>query len=147
MRRRASVVVLLLSWSPVMLAPPAGADTVEMLTSAVQAARSASCGPLRQDPVVQQAAENVNRSNALWLEQMSRAQPVPDAMPLLKDLGYGGSKATILYGAGKNEADSIKALLLQGYLKIPDCSFSDLGVSVMQENSAGWILSTVVLAA
>ncbi|MDM3929473.1 hypothetical protein [Mycobacterium intracellulare] len=113
----------------------------------MQAVRSTSCGPLRADPVVQQAAENTNRSNVLWLEQMSRAQPVPDAMPLLKDLGYGGTKATILYGAAMNEADSIKALLLQGYRKIPDCSYSDVGVSMMQENSAGWILSTVLLAA
>jgi hypothetical protein len=36
--------------------------------------------------------------------------------------------------------------VLQGYLKIPDCSFSDVGVSVLQGNSAGWIMSTVVLA-
>jgi hypothetical protein len=71
---------------------------------------------------------------------------VPDALPLLKDLGYPGSRATILHGAGKNEADSIRALVLQGYLKIPDCSFSDVGISVLQGNSAGWILTAVVLA-
>lgn len=147
MRKCASAAALLLCCTAGFSAFPAAADTVAILTSAVQAARSAHCGPLRQDPVVQQAAENINTSNALWLEQKSRAQPVPDAMPLLKDLGYGGSKATILYGAGKSEADSIKALLLQGYLTIPDCSYRDLGVSAMSENSAGWILSTAVLAA
>lgn len=129
------------------LAPPAAADTVDKLRAAVAASRGASCGPLRDDPIVAEAAYNINVSNDVWLDHGSRAVPVPDAMPLLKDLGYGGSKATILYGAGKTEVNSIKALLLQGYLNIPDCSYNDVGVSVLQGNSAGWILSTVVLAA
>lgn len=127
-------------------APPAAADTVDKLRAAVAAARGASCGPLRDDPIVAQAANEINESNDVWLDQESRAVPVPEAQPLLKDLGYPGSRSTILYGAGKNEVDSIKALLLQGYLKIPDCSYSDVGASVLQGNSDGWILSTVVLA-
>ncbi len=129
------------------LAPPAQADTVDKLRAAVEAAREASCGPLRDDPIVAEAAEVINKSNDVWLDQGSRAVPVPDATPLLKDLGYPASKSRILYGAGKKEADSIKALLLQGYREIPDCSYSDVGVSVLQGNSAGWIMSTVVLAA
>jgi hypothetical protein len=95
---------------------------------------------------VDQVAANVNNSTNLWLDHAARAQPVPDALPLLKDLGYPGSKATILNGAAQNEADSIKALILQGYNKIPDCSFRDVGISVMRGNAAGWILSAVVLA-
>lgn len=129
------------------LAPPAQAGTVDKLRAAVDATREASCGPLHVDPIVQQAADVINESNDVWLDHGSRAVPVPDAMPLLQDLGYPGSKSVILYGAGKNEANSIKALLLQGYREIPDCSYSDVGVSVLQGNSAGWIMSTVVLAA
>jgi hypothetical protein len=129
-----------------VLAPPSAADTVDRLRAAVDAARGASCGPLRDDPIVAQAANEINESNDRWLDHASRAVPVPEALPLLTDLGYDGSAATILYGAGKSEADSIKALLLQGYLKIPDCSYVDVGVSVLQGNSDGWILSTVVLA-
>jgi hypothetical protein len=141
-----SAVLLTFAISAMALAPPAQADTVDKLKAAVDAARAASCGPLQVDPIVEQAADEINESNDIWLDHGSRAVPVPEAMPLLKDLGYGGSKSTILYGAGKNEADSIKALLLQGYRDIPDCSYSDMGVSVLQGNSAGWILSTVVLA-
>lgn len=145
-RRGSSAAMLAIAVLVLALAPPAAADTVDKLRAAVAAARGASCAPLRDDPIVAQAASEINRSNDVWLDQGARAVPVPDALPLLKDLGYPGSRSTILYGAGKNEADSIRALVLQGYLKIPDCSFSDFGVSVLQGNSAGWILSAVVLA-
>ncbi|HEX9832829.1 MAG TPA: hypothetical protein VGA66_07040, partial [Mycobacterium sp.] len=103
--------------------PPAAADSVQLLRDAVAATRAASCNPLGDDPVVTQAAYQINLSNVVWLNHESRAVPAPDALPVLKDLGYQGNKATILYGAGKNEADSIKALVLQGYAKIPDCSY------------------------
>lgn len=146
LRRRSTAAMLTIAILALAVAPPAAADTVDKLRAAVDAARAASCGPLRDDPIVAQAADEINRSNDVWLDQGARAVPVPDSLPLLKDLGYGGSRSTTLYGAGKNEADSIRALVLQGYLKIPDCSFSDVGVSVLQGNSAGWILSTVVLA-
>lgn len=145
-RRGWSSAGLMIAIVGMSLAAPAAADTVDQLGAAVAAARATSCGPLRDDPIVQQTAYEVNKSTDVWLDHGSRAVPVPDALPLLKDLGYEGSKSAILYGAGKNEADSIKTLLLQGYQKIPDCSYSDYGASVLQGNSAGWILSIVVLA-
>lgn len=141
-----SAVMLMLVIVGVSSAPPAAADTVDLLRAAVAAARAPSCGPLRDNPIVQQAADSINESNNRWLNHTSRAEPESDAQPLLKDLGYAGGKSALLFGAGKNEADSIKALLLQGYLKIPDCAYSDYGASVTQDNSAGWILTTVVLA-
>lgn len=141
-----AVTMLAVAIAGTALAPPAQADPVDRLKAAVDAARAASCGSLQVDPIVEQAAKEINESNDVWLDQGSRAVPVPDAMPVLKDLGYPGSKSTILYGAGKTEANSIKALLLQGYRDIPDCSYSDMGLSVLQGNSAGWIMSTVVLA-
>jgi hypothetical protein len=72
---------------------------------------------------------------------------VPDATPLLKDLGYGGTTSAILVGAGSTSADSIKALLLQGYLKIPDCSYVDYGVSLLHNAPKDLILTALVLAA
>jgi hypothetical protein len=96
---------------------------------------------------VQQAADEVNDSTDKWLNHDSRAIPVPDATPLLKDLGYGGTKSAILVGAGNTSADSIKALLLQGYLSIPDCSYLDYGVSSVHNASKDMILTAVVLAA
>lgn len=130
----------------VFVAPPAAADPSEQLKAAVAATRASSCAPLRNDPIVAQAAAELNQSNDDWLDYRVRAEPASDALPLLKDLGYGGAKSAILFGAGKSEADSIKALLLQGYAKIADCAYRDFGASVLQGNSAGWILSIVVLA-
>jgi hypothetical protein len=138
-----SAFAILSTWWP----PQASADASDMLRAAVSAVRGAACAPLREDPIVRQAAEEINESNEAWIDHRSRARPVPDAMPLLNDLGYtGGTRSAILYGAGRNDADSIKALLLQGFSKLPDCSYTDFGASVVQSNSAGWILSVVVLA-
>ena len=131
----------------VLAAPPAAADANDNLRTGVSGLRGTSCGPLRSDPLVEQTAEQVNQSTDKWINHAARAQPVPDALPVLKDLGYGGSKATILSGAGKTDADSIKGLLLQGYLVIPDCSYTDYGASTIYNESKEMLLTTVVLAA
>jgi hypothetical protein len=141
--RASWVAVLALMAASVSAVPPATADSTNDLTAALTATRAVSCGPLRADPMVQQAAADVNDSNDKWLNHVARAVPVPDAMPLLKDLGYGGTKSAILVGAGKT---SIKALLVQGYLKIPDCSYVDYGVSSLRNASKDMILTAVVLA-
>lgn len=146
-QRASWVAVLALIAASVSVAPPATADSTGSLAAAVMAARGVSCGPLRANPMVQQAAEDVNESNDKWLNHAARAVPVPDATALLKDLGYGATTSAILVGAGSTSADSIKALLLQGYLKIPDCSFVDFGVSSLHNASKDMILTAVVLAA
>lgn len=149
-QRNASVVwaaVFAATATVIAVAPVASADPSGTLRAAVTAARGTACGPLRSDAVVEQTADQVNESNDKWLDHAARAAPVPDAMPVLKDLGYGGSKATILYGAGSTDADAIKALLLEGYLKIPDCSYTDYGVSSLHNQSKDIILTTLVLAA
>lgn len=127
-------------------APAAAADS-GTLGAAVTAARPASCPPLKANPIIQEAAAGINRDNDLWLDHASRTEPELDAQPRLHDLGFPATKSVILHGAAKNEADSIKALLLQGWNKIPDCSFTDFGVNVSRGNSAGWILTAAVLAA
>ena len=141
------VALLAFTTASVSMAPSAVADSSDTLRAALLAARGASCGPLRSDPLVEKTAAEVNASNDKWLNHDARVEPEPDALPRLKDLGYGGSKAAILTGAGATDANSIKALLLQGYLKIPDCSYTDYGVSALHNTSKDMILTTVVLAA
>jgi len=108
--------------------------------------RQASCGALRSNPTVDHAAEIVNRSTDRWLDHTGRAVPVPDPLPVLKDLGYAGGRAMQVQGAGDTEAKAIEGLLLVGYDKIPDCSYTDYGVSVMQNQATGHYLTVVVLA-
>jgi len=141
------VALLAFTTASVSMAPSAVADSSDTLRAALLAARGASCGPLRSDPLVEKTAAEVNASNDKCLNHEARVVPEPDALPRLKDLGYGGSKAAILTGAGATDANSIKALLLQGYLKIPDCSYTDYGVSALHNTSKDMILTIVVLAA
>jgi hypothetical protein len=131
----------------VSMAHSARADTGDGLRAAIATVRGTACGPLRSDPVVDQAAAAINGTTDKWIDNASRAVPATDALPILKDLGYGGSKATILSAATANDGDAIKALLLQGYDKIPDCSYSDFGVSALHNAKKDLILTTVVLAA
>ncbi|EHB56486.1 hypothetical protein MycrhDRAFT_3680 [Mycolicibacterium rhodesiae JS60] len=148
-------VVLLVSTAVIVsVAPAAVADTSESLRAALVAVRETSCGPLRNDPVIDQAADQFNQSDDKWINNAARAAPVeisapvgvpPDAVSLLKDLGYETRRATIIFGAGTSDADAIRALLLQGYAKIPDCSYTAYGLSVMHNSSKNMILTAVVL--
>lgn len=130
----------------VSLAPSAVANSADSLRAAVITARQASCEPLRSDPLVEQAAEIVNQSTNKWIDHTGRAVPVPDPQPILKDLGYGGGRAVQIEGAGGTDAEAIAGLLLVGYDIFPDCSYTDYGVSVIQNQTTGHYLTTVVLA-
>jgi hypothetical protein len=130
----------------VSMAPSAVADSAESLRAAVMAIRPASCAPLRSEPVVEHAAETINRSTDAWLGFTARAVPLSDALPLLKDLGYGGNKAAIFQGAGLTDAVAIKSVLLEGHAAIPDCAYADYGVSVLQNQRTENVLVTLVLA-
>lgn len=137
----AVVAILGVSISP---APSAVANSADNLRTAVTAAR-ASCAPLRSVPLVEQAAEIVNRSTDDWLDHTGRTVPVPDPLPILKDLGYGGGKAVQIEGAGETDAQAIAGLVLIGYETLRDCSFTDYGVSVVRNQTTGHYLTTVVL--
>jgi hypothetical protein len=140
------VMVTVLSAS-LSLASSALADPAANLTDAVASARGGvSCGPLRYNPVAQQAAEISNRSTDDYLNHTATRVPITDPLPGLKDLGYGGNKAVLLSGAAKNDADSIKGVLLEGYAAIPDCSYTDFGVSFLRNQTSGYSLSSLVLA-
>lgn len=130
----------------VLLACPATADSGDSLRAAVISARTAYCEPLRSDPVVERVAEIVNRSTDVWLDHKGRAVPIPDPLPALKDLGYRGGKAMQISGAGDTDAKAIEGLLISGYDKLPDCSYTDYGVNVMQNLGTGHYLAAVVLA-
>ncbi|WP_111512225.1 hypothetical protein [Mycobacterium kyogaense] len=140
----ASLLVMAASLSGM---PSAAADPADGLTEALMAVRGVACGPLKSDPIVQQTAAEVNDSTDQWINHTARAAPVSEALPLLHDLGYQGSKATIVHGAGRNSADAVKALMLQGYRSIPDCSYRDFGASMIYNDAKGVFLTIVVLAA
>ncbi|MCV7246541.1 hypothetical protein H7J83_28140 [Mycobacterium mantenii] len=130
-----------------VLAPPAVADSVVVLQDAVASLRSGtSCGPLRYSPVVEQAADIVNKSTSDYLDNNATHVPIADPLPGLKDLGYGGNKAVLLQGAHKNEASAIKGALLQGYNAFPDCSYTDFGASIVRNENTGYNLVSLVLA-
>lgn len=131
----------------VWLASPAFADPSEAFKSAVASARGdTSCGPLRYDPVVEQVAEMSNRSTDRYLNHATATVPVSDPTPGLKDLGYHGKKGLLLAGASKDEDKAIKAAILEGFDKLPDCSYTDFGVSMLQNQSNGYYLTALVLA-
>lgn len=131
----------------VCVAPPAAADSTDLLRAAVGAARPAACPPLRSDPIIDHAADEINQTTDRWINNTARAVPETDAMPVLKDLGYGGTKASILSGAATSAANAIKATLIQGFRVLPDCSYKDFGVSTLYNAKKDMILTTVVLAA
>jgi hypothetical protein len=141
-----AVLATVIVASSTSLAAPAAADSEDSLRAAVMSVRSASCGPLRSDPLVEQATEDVNRSDDVWLNHEGRKTPVDDPLPILKDSGYGGSKAVLLRGAARTDVDAIKGLLIEGYLNFPDCSFSDYGVSVLRNRTTNYFLTALVMA-
>lgn len=131
----------------VALSPSASADATESLREAVAAARPAGCAPLRADPVIDEAAREINETTNRWINNTARAVPETNALPVLKDLGYNGTKASILSGAAPAAANAIKVTLIQGFKELPDCSYKDFGVSTMYNAKKDMILTTVVLAA
>lgn len=129
------------------LAPPALADQVATFKDAVASLRNGtSCGRLHYNPVVEQAADIINRSTDAYLNHTATHVPIADPLPGLKDLGYGGTKATLLQGAHKDPADAIKGALLEGHAAIPDCSYTDFGVSMFRNDKSGYNLTSAVLA-
>lgn len=131
----------------IALAPGAVADSTETLRSAiVQARAGTSCGPLKSNPIVDQAAAKINQSTQDYLNHTANQIPITDPVPGLKILGYPGGHATAIQGAAQSGAISIKALLLQGFDKIPNCSYRDFGVNMQRNEASGYELTVAVLA-
>lgn len=137
-----------------VVAPVATADATDALRAAIPAARGSICGPMRTDPLLDQAAAEINDSTDRYINFTARAVPFDDATPLLKDLGYPVTKSRILQGAASTAANSIKAALLQGSAPtaigpavLPDCSLNALGVDARYNAKKDVVLVTAVLAA
>jgi hypothetical protein len=131
----------------VWLGPGARADTSTNLRDAVAAGRGgSSCEALRYNDVVGHVAEVINKSTDDYLNQTATRVPIADPLEGLKEFGYGGTKAYLLQGAHESEAKAIKGALLQGYAAIPDCSYTDFGVSMVRNDATGYALAVVVLA-
>jgi hypothetical protein len=142
-----AVVALMVLCAGISLASSALADPSANFKMAIASARAgSSCGPLRYNAVVEQVAEISNRSTDKYLNHATTDVPVEDPLPGLKDLGYGGSKGILLRGAAKDEATSVKGLLLEGFDKVPDCSYTDFGVSTLRNQWNSYYLTSLVLA-
>jgi hypothetical protein len=130
-----------------VMAPPAIADPLSALTGAVDTARGTSrCPPLQSDPLVERAAQMAVQATSGYINHRTAAIPFTDPMPALKTIGYPGSKALLLSGYGTDDADAIQGLLLQGRESIPNCSYTQYGVSATRDDG-GFTLTSVVLAA
>ncbi|MCV7323032.1 hypothetical protein H7K01_00090 [Mycobacterium intracellulare subsp. chimaera] len=101
---------------------------------------------MQYNAVAEHVAEIINRSTDDYLNQVATRVPITDPLEGLKDLGYEGTKAYLLQGANESDANAIKGALLQGYAAIPDCSYTDFGVSLRRNERTGYILASVVLA-
>jgi len=145
--RTAHLVAISLLSVTTATAPPAAADPLSRLTSAVDAIRSGSpCPPLQSDPLVQRGAQMGMQATSDYISHRSAAVPFTDPMPALKTIGYTGSKALLLSGYGSDETDAIHGLVLEGRELIPNCSYTQYGVSAARDD-AGFNLASVVLAA
>lgn len=133
--------------SSVAMAPSAVADPVDSLRGAVLSARGPSCGNLTSDPLLEQAAAQINKQTDRWLDEDLSVPPTDDPLPLLKDLGYGSDKVRMLQGAGFTDANAIKGLLLQGYLDLTDCAYTKYGANVVRNYTTNYFLATVMIAA
>jgi hypothetical protein len=105
-----------------------------------------ACGSLRADPTIDRVAEKVNESTDGWLNHTTRAVPETDALPALKDFGFNAAKAAILTSTTPDAGTAVKALVLEGFAKIPDCSYSAYGVASTFNTKKKDFVMTAVLA-
>lgn len=132
----------------IALASPVLADSAGIAKDAIASLRGGtSCAALRDNPIVEQAADIINRSTDDYLNHTATRTPIDDPLPGLKDLGYTGNKAVLLLGSNPDEAGALKGALLEGYAAISDCSYTDYGVSVLRNESTAHTLISIVLAA
>ena len=140
--------MIAMSCLSVLVAPNAVAQPAPELAQVITAVRSSSpCPALKYNPTVEHAAEIVNQSTYAYLNHTAENVPADEPHPtaILKDLGITSGRALSPQGAAHDEAGAIKGVLLQGRNAIPDCSYTDFGVSVLHEEQTNFILAVVVL--
>lgn len=128
-------------------AAPSAADPLANLTDAISSARGPGCPSLHYQPAIEQAALWINQSFDGYYTHTRPNPPISDPFPALKEAGYAASKALLLLGHAGTETDAIRGPVLEGYEAIPDCSYTDFGVSVLQNDELRYSITAVVLAA
>ena len=151
MQRRRTVHLVAISALAVatatVMAPPVMADPGSTLTIAVDTVRSASqCPPLQSDPLVERAAQMATQTTSDYISHRSAAVPFTDPMPALKTIGYTGKTALLVSGYGMSETDAVHGVLLEARDLIPNCSYTQYGVSSTRDDG-GFNLASLVLAA
>jgi hypothetical protein len=126
-------------------APAATANSTADLKAAVGATRG-NCPALQQDPVLDGVAARANNETQAYIEHTAKFIPFEDAMPVLRDLGFPAKKAKLLAGYGDVDAKAIHGVTVQGFLVIPDCSFTKYGVDTLKSATGKYALAAVVLA-
>ena len=131
-----------------VVASPVSADPLASLTNVVDTIRGASgCPALQADPLVMRVAEMAARATSDYIHHRTAAVPFDgDAMPALKTLGYPGGKAMLMQGYGDNEIKAVHglALLARDAAAIPNCAYTQYGVSALQDE--GDFFTAVLLA-
>jgi hypothetical protein len=144
----AAALVMLTTGAGAVLAPSAASGHAVKAEQAVATARgSTSCAPLQYNSTVEHAADIINQSTLKYLNHTAKDVPVdnPNTAAIMKDLGVETAKVIPLQGAAYSESDAIKGVLLEGREAIPDCSYTDFGVSRLYEPESRYTLVVVVL--
>ena len=142
----AAVFAFVVTYSMPATHPVAQADPQSNLRESVAIARNATCAPLNSQPAIERAAQRINESTDDYYRHVQPMQPISATKPALEEAGYDASKATALFGYGANETDAIHGAVLEGFSSLPDCSYTDFGVSVIQNTDLGYTMTTIVLA-
>jgi len=140
----------------ISLGPSAAADSTDAFQHAVTSTRNAaSCIAWRLDPLVEQVTQIANQSTDVYLDHNARSVPLSDPLPnipvltplqVLNDRGSKAKKAKLLQGAGHTEADAISFITISGYNTIPDCTYTDYGLSLLHNRTSGYFLAAMVVA-
>ena len=126
-------------------APAAEADSTADLKSAVDSARG-GCPALQQDSTLDAVAARANNETNAYIQHTAKFVPFEDALPVLHDLGYPAGKAKLLAGYGDADTKAVQGVVSQGFLAIPDCSYSKYGMNTFESGDGSYSLAAVVLA-
>ena len=133
-------------------APSSVADATASLKSRVDTGHGAAgCPPYQPDRVLDEVAQRNTAETEAYLTHTARVAPFENSlnkqlMQILHEMGYNATKGYLLVGYGRDEADSIHALLLQGTEYLPDCAYTKYGVNALSSDSQKHVLTAVVLA-
>lgn len=126
-------------------APLAAADPANELAAAVATERAAAhCPPLQSDPLVTRVAQLASENTREYAVFRTAAVPFTDPLPALATVGHPASKAILLSGYGSSAADALRGVVLNYRAAQPDCTFTQSGTDVQQDDTGAYIASVVL---